>query len=840
MQTKSLLIEPIRRDNLFDQLEYLRLEAIQRLTANRAERAQFFTPQKIAQFMASMFTERPSTLKILDAGAGIGILSAALVIEACQWTTKPSTITVTAYEIDPVLVDYLHTTLGYCQQICHQEEINFEYEVIQDDFIRSAAYILSVLNENTLFFSPKSFNATILNPPYKKINSNSTTRYLLREVGIETSNLYSAFLWLAIRLLATDGELVAITPRSFCNGSYFFPFREMLLKTMSINHIHIFDYRDRAFEDDEILQENIIIHATKSRQRERIKISSNADPNDSFISMREVEYSELIYPSDPSLFIHIVPDAIRQRIGQSVRSLSTSLDELGIMVSTGRVVEFRATAFLKQKPDAETVPLIYPNNFDQGYITWPNKRSRKPSAIKLAEESLSLLVPSGWYVLVKRFSAKEEKKRVVAAICDPRHLNAEFIGIENHVNYYHQNGQGLSPLLAKGLATFLNSTIVDEYFRQFSGHTQVNATDLRNLKYPSLNQLIAIGEKIADKFLEQEEIDRIVLGILGMDTTNIDLKAKRKIEEALDILRSIQVPKAQLNQRSALTLLALLDMKPETDWSNASAPLRGITEMMSYFYKNFGISYAPNTRETVRRFSIHQFVQMGLVIRNPDDSKKPVNSPNTKYQIDTAFLDLIRTYGTKDWNKNLETYLESAKELRNLRESERQMTLIPVKLPNGNEVRITVGGQNNLIKEIVEQFCSRFTPNGLVIYLGDAGDKFRIYEQDYFKRLDITIDEHSKMPDVVVYLEEKNWLVLIEAVTSHGPIDIKRHNELKELFKSSKAPLIFVTAFPTRKLMKKYLQEISWETEVWVAESPSHLIHFNGERFLEPYDKHKE
>ncbi len=607
--------------------------------------------------MARMFAERPSILRILDAGAGIGSLSAALVLEACQWNPKPSAITITAYEIDPTLTEYLHVTLGYCKEVCHQEEIRFEYEVIQDDFIRAA---VDILNGSTLFSLPKSFNAAILNPPYKKINSASITRRLLRKVGVETTNLYAAFLWLTIRLLEPNGELVAITPRSFCNGPYFLPFREVFLRTMSINRIHVFDYRDRAFEDDDVLQENVILHAIKAHQQERVTISSSADPNDPFITVREVEYAQLVYPDDPNLFIHIVPDGLGQRIGQKARSLSTSLDELGITVSTGKVVDFRAADFLKEKPDSETVPLIYPSNFSQGYIAWPNGQNRKPSAIRLAQETTSLLVPSGWYVLVKRFSAKEEKKRVVAAIYDPVRVDAGLIGIENHLNYYHQNGKGLPPLLAKGLAAFLNSTIVDEYFRQFSGHTQVNATDLRNLKYPSLPQLMAIGDKIGDEFPEQDEIDQIILGTLGMDTANTDVKAKKKIDEALDILRALQVPKAQLNQRSALTLLALLDMKPETDWSNASAPLRGITEMMDYFRDHFGISYAPNTRETVRRFTVHQFVQMGLVIVNPDNITRPVNSPKTKYQVDASLLKVIRTYGTRDWDKNLKAYLKNA------------------------------------------------------------------------------------------------------------------------------------------------------------------------------------
>ena len=164
------------------------------------------------------------------------------------------------------------------------------------------------------------------------------------------------------------------------------------------------------------------------------------------------------------------------------------------------------------------------------------------------------------------------------------------------------------------------------------------------------------------------------------------------------------------------------------------------------------------------------------------------------------------------------------------------MVLIPVRLPNGTELKITAGGQNVLVKKIVEDFCPRFTPGGVVVYVGDTGDKQRHIESGYFEQLGVRMDEHGKIPDVVVHLPEKNWLVLIEAVTSHGPIGLKRHNELKDLFKGARAGLVFVTSFLTRRAMTRYLADIAWETEVWVAEAPSHIIHFNGERFLGPYE----
>jgi len=309
-----------------------------------------------------------------------------------------------------------------------------------------------------------------------------------------------------------------------------------------------------------------------------------------------------------------------------------------------------------------------------------------------------------------------------------------------------------------------------------------------------------------------------------------------RVAEALDFLRALNVPKEQQNERSALTLLALLGMTPQKQWSEADAPMLGITEMMTVFRERFGKRYAPNTRETVRRFTVHQFVQMGLVVANPDNPGRPVNSPDNRYQVAPTLLKLARTYGSPSWQVNLAGFLRTAEGLRRLRPRERDMVLIPVKLPNGTELKITAGGQNELVKKILEEFCPRFTPGGVVVYVGDTGAKQRHLETEYLRQLGVQMDEHGKMPDVLVHLPGKNWLVLIEAVTSHGPIGLKRQNELKELFKAARAGLVFVTAFLTRRAMTKYLADIAWETEVWIADAPSHIIHFNGERFLGPYE----
>jgi adenine-specific DNA-methyltransferase len=276
-------------------------------------------------------------------------------------------------------------------------------------------------------------------------------------------------------------------------------------------------------------------------------------------------------------------------------------------------------------------------------------------------------------------------------------------------------------------------------------------------------------------------------------------------------------------------------MTPQKRWSDAEAPMLGITEMMEVFRNRYGKRSAPNTRETVRRFTVHQFVQMGLVVANPDDPRRPVNSPENRYQAAPTLLKLARAYGAPAWKDTLTAFLKTAEALRRLQPRERDMALIPVRLPDGRELKLTAGGQNELVKKIIEEFCPRFTPGGIVVYVGDTGDKQRHVEAGYLGRLGVELDEHGKMPDVVVHLTGKNWLVLIEAVTSHGPIGLKRHNELRDLFRAARAGLVFVTAFLTRRAMTKYLANIAWETEVWIAEAPSHIIHFNGERFLGPY-----
>ena len=318
--------------------------------------------------------------------------------------------------------------------------------------------------------------------------------------------------------------------------------------------------------------------------------------------------------------------------------------------------------------------------------------------------------------------------------------------------------------------------------------------------------------------------------------SNQTIARARKLDEAMEVLRSLGFGGRQANQAAGYTLLALLSLDPPTPWSRAAGPTLGITPIIAFIARAYAAHYAPNTRETIRDEAVKFFVASGMVVRNPDDPQRPVNSGKTVYQMEPTALALFRTFGSPGWARNLNTYCNRRNSILETLQRQRRMERIAVVLPSGKTVSISPGGQNPLIKSIIEQFCTGFAPGGTVVYIGDAENKFLHLDAEYLKQLNVVIPAPAKMPDVVVHDTRRNWLLLIEAVTSAGPVDAKRRNELKLLFTGCTANLVFVTAFSTRDTMRNFLTQISWETEVWVAEAPDHLIHFNGERFLGPYE----
>ena len=311
--------------------------------------------------------------------------------------------------------------------------------------------------------------------------------------------------------------------------------------------------------------------------------------------------------------------------------------------------------------------------------------------------------------------------------------------------------------------------------------------------------------------------------------------AYERVEDARIVLETLGMDAERSNERSALVLLALLRLTPAESWADAANPMLGTRAIMDFIRDEYGKDYAPNTRETVRRFTLHQFVAAQLVVQNPDEPQRPVNSPKWNYQVTGEALDVLRAYGTDAWQSATGRYLADLPGLKARYAAAREMDRIPLTLPDGSIFTLTPGGQNVLLKAMVEDFCPRFTPGGQVLYIGDAGDKWALFERETLSSLNVEVDEHGKMPDLVIYLPDRNWLVLLEAASSHGPVDSKRQAELADLFAQSTAGLVYVSCFPDRAEFRKYVDKIAWESEVWCADHPTHMIHYNGERFLGPY-----
>lgn len=313
---------------------------------------------------------------------------------------------------------------------------------------------------------------------------------------------------------------------------------------------------------------------------------------------------------------------------------------------------------------------------------------------------------------------------------------------------------------------------------------------------------------------------------------------QKRINEALSILKQLGMPGEQLNDRTAICLLALLDLPETAAWSEARNPMLGIRAMLDFAREKLGRNYAENTRESLRKYSVKQLVAAGILLHNPDKPDRAVNSSDNCYQVESSALELFRQFGLNDWEDALSNYLKARPTLAEQFAQHRDMQRIPVAIDAQHKITLSAGKHSDLIRAIIEEFAPRFAPGGELVYVGDTGTKWGYFNEQLLQALGIEVGSHGKMPDVIIYFREKNWLILIEAVASSGPVDGMRHAELSKLFKSSTAGLVFVTAFPDRgETMRKFLSVVAWETEVWCASDPTHLIHFNGIRFLGPYAK---
>ncbi len=309
-----------------------------------------------------------------------------------------------------------------------------------------------------------------------------------------------------------------------------------------------------------------------------------------------------------------------------------------------------------------------------------------------------------------------------------------------------------------------------------------------------------------------------------------------KVDEALSILKALGLPKAQQNERSALTLLALADLKKKTPWSKAKSRFIRIHDILVFIQENYGKQYAENTRETIRRQTLHQFEQAALAIRNPDNPSRPTNSPNNVYMVADAAIEVIRKYKAKNWKKALEEFLKLKGSLVDLYDKRKKELYLSAELPDGTSIDFTPGKHNKLQITILKLFRAQFCPNSKVIYVGDAARKLLHKDEAILKRLNIPITKHDKLPDVVLYDSSKNLLFLVEAVTSHGPLSPKRQIELEKVLAKCKARKVYISAFPDFREFKRHIDNIAWETEVWIEANPAHMIHFNGPKFFTIYE----
>lgn len=315
-----------------------------------------------------------------------------------------------------------------------------------------------------------------------------------------------------------------------------------------------------------------------------------------------------------------------------------------------------------------------------------------------------------------------------------------------------------------------------------------------------------------------------------------------KVLDACSLLKALGLPKEQTNDRAGLVLLALAQLAEQDPWASATNGMYTTRQIMDFIESAYNVSYAANTRETIRRFTLHQLEQAQLVVRNDDDPSRPTNSPKNNYRLSPVALEIVSAYPAGNWKELVSRYRSEIGSLKEMYEKRLELERIPIKLPDGREIKLSPGEHNQLHKDIIEEFAPRFIKGQpRLMYIGDTassrgreGGKQLHVASDELVGLGIQPMSHGKLPDVVIYEETKRWLFLIEAVTSHGPVSPKRHYELESIMSSSTVGRVYVTAFPDLQRFKKYASDIAWETEVWISEMPDHMIHFNGDRFLGP------
>ena len=709
--------------------------------------------------MAEQLGALPEGARVLDPAIGSGVLPCAVIKHAIN-TGFPKSLEVIGYEVDGELCDVARAMLADAAAAASRRGIDVSFEVRHHDFL-SAHFPLTT---SPLFGDKEepwdSFYAVIANPPYFKLRADDPHVQAVTGRVRGHTNIYTLFMALSAKLLDPQGKGVFIVPRSFCSGAYFAGFRADFIDLVTPTRVHVFESRQEAFKSDAVLQENVIVtfekSATEVSQGVQITSSNGAATMQAAIS-RKVDKAHFLAKRNSAVFFRMPTSELDEHILDVLDGWPDSLQSHGLEVSTGPVVPFRAQPLLTDAQAVDSgaaLPLYWMQNIEADRTRWPTDRRGKSQGILKEAGDKKLLVPAANYVLIRRFSAKEERRRLTAAPFLRADYGYKKIGLENHINYLYRKGSELTEDEAYGLSALLNSALIDRYFRISNGHTQVNATDLRTLPLPPLEIITEIGQKI--KTTTPEMCDNVVFTVLQhretipADFPNITETriGMGKIQEAQDLLKTLGLPKPQQNEMAALTLLVLAQLSETDAWSGASRKSLKVHDMMNEMAIRYDRRYAENTRETVRRNVIHQFVQAAIVERNPDEPTLATNSPRTHYALSEPALETIRAYTSDGWIDAAAKFLENQRSLIERYQSQRDTHLVPLKLPTGEEYHLSPGIHNELQVAIIETFGPHFAPGARPLYVGDTANKTLHIDEAGFAEIGMPIPSHDKLPDV--------------------------------------------------------------------------------------------
>lgn len=590
------------------------------------------------------------------------------------------------YETDEELCEATKKTVVLAQERAARYGVTVHSRIQNKDFILDNVPVYQphlLLAEGSKQPGAQTlYDYIIANPPYFKLNrKDRRAEVALGQIKGHT-NIYALFLALSAAKLTSQGKACFIVPRSFCSGAYFSALRQELIKKVVPYALHLFASRGGTFKGDGVLQENIIISFSKKRLERRgsklashfnISTSKGVTDLENALLYRQVSLEKFLSKRKGTLFFRLPTGELDERIIDIVDGWSKSLDQLGLNVSTGPVVPFRTRSNLtdvEAVKSGEAVPLLWMQNIKRQKVDWPVLQRSKPQGLFLSEEGKSLATSTSNYVLLRRFSAKEEPRRLVAApFLEEAFCQFEMVGLENHLNYIYRKRGYFSKTEVTGLAALLNSALIDRYFRITNGNTQVNAAELRALPLPSLEVIQNIGRTILklNTFDQGSDLESIVFTALrnsnfvpqDFPTITETRFTMGKIQEAQDVLKSLGLPLNQQNEMSALTLLVMAQLSENTSWDAAKRRSMRIHDILLAMKELYDRDYAENTRETIRCQVIHQFIQAGLVLRNPDDPKLPTNSPRTHYALSDAALTTIRSYQTDDWEQSIKSFIEN-------------------------------------------------------------------------------------------------------------------------------------------------------------------------------------